>query len=107
LTRTLPDLTDTAELLQSSNTWDTSSLVDRNLLITTGPWIQATKTIAWETFLEREGLPTHECCPVRIGFTASERYFLFSKNRLGVDVANELDLKTSEAEEFFSETPSK
>jgi hypothetical protein len=33
----LPDLTDTAELLTLSNTWDTTSLVDRSLLITTGP----------------------------------------------------------------------
>jgi hypothetical protein len=54
----LPDLTDTTELLQLSNTWDTTSLVGRNLLITTGPWKQTNKTIAWETFLEREGLPT-------------------------------------------------
>jgi hypothetical protein len=51
----LPDLTDTAELLELSNTWDTTSIVERNLLITAGPWKQTNKTIAWETFLEREG----------------------------------------------------
>ena len=61
----LPDLTDTAELLELSNTWDTTSLVERNLLITAGPWKQTNKTIAWETFLEREGLPTHACCPTK------------------------------------------
>jgi hypothetical protein len=61
----LPDLTDTAELLELSNTWDTTSLVERNLLITSGPWKQTNKTIAWETFLEREGLPTHACCPTK------------------------------------------
>jgi len=59
----LPDLTDTAELLKLSSSWDTTSLVERNLLITAGPWKQTNKTIAWETFLEREGLPTHACCP--------------------------------------------
>jgi hypothetical protein len=61
----LPDLTDTAELLELSNTWDATSLVDRNLLITAGPWKKTNKTIAWETFLEREGLPTHACCPTK------------------------------------------
>ena len=55
----LPELTDTADLLNLSNTWDTTPLVDRNLLITAGPWKQTNKTITWETFLEREGLPTH------------------------------------------------
>jgi hypothetical protein len=59
----LPDLTDIAELLELSNTWNTTTLVERNLLITAGPWKQTNKTIAWETFLEREGLPTHACCP--------------------------------------------
>jgi hypothetical protein len=53
------------ELLKLSSTWDTTSLVERNLL-TAGPWKQTNKTIAWETFLEREGLPTHACCPTKI-----------------------------------------
>jgi hypothetical protein len=61
----LPDLTDTAELLELSNTGDDSSLVDRNLLITAGPWKKTNKTIAWETFLEREGLPTHASCSTK------------------------------------------
>ena len=40
----LPDLTDTAELLELSSTWDTTSLVERNLLITAGPWKRTNKT---------------------------------------------------------------
>ena len=59
----LPDLADITDLLDLSNTWDTNTLVDRNLLLAAGPWKQANKTITWESFLEREGLPTHACCP--------------------------------------------
>ena len=59
----LPDLDEVPDLIDLTNTWDTSTLLDRSLLITTGPWEQTNKDIAWETFLEREGLPAHTCCP--------------------------------------------
>ena len=57
-----PQLTLVSEVLQISQGWETTSLINRQLLFEEGPWKEENMTIAWELYFQSQGLAPHAWC---------------------------------------------